>query len=109
MNIAAETKNVTWFEQARSGQELKQTSRIGKHRPMPKLRKVTAFVSPELLAAAQAHTGAGASETLRRGLESLVHQAFYDRLKALKGTVQFDADLVGLRDDREFHERGEQK
>jgi hypothetical protein len=74
---------------------------------MSEMRKITAFVPAELLSSAQAYTGEGITETLRRGLEKLAHQAFYDRLKALKGKVKFDDfDLDDLRHDREFDEHG---
>lgn len=73
---------------------------------MSEMRKITAFVPAELLAAAQEHTGEGVTETLRQGLERLAHQAFYDRLRALKGKVKFDVDLDELREDREFDEHG---
>ena len=74
---------------------------------MTEMRKITAFVPAELLAAAQAHTGEGVTETLRLALEKLARQAFYDELKALKGKVSFDDfDLEELRRDREFDEHG---
>jgi hypothetical protein len=73
---------------------------------MSDMRKITAFVPAKLLAAAQAHTGEGVTETLRQGLEKIAHQAFYDRLRALKGKVKFDVDLDTLREDREFDGRG---
>jgi hypothetical protein len=74
---------------------------------MSEMRKITAFVPAELLASAQAYTGEGVTETLRQGLEKLAHQAFYDRLRALKGKVKFDDfDLAELRRDREFDAHG---
>jgi hypothetical protein len=73
---------------------------------MNDMRKITAFVPAKLLAAAQAHTGEGVTETLRQGLEKITHQAFYDRLRALKGKVRFDVDLDTLREDRDFDEHG---
>ena len=76
---------------------------------MSEMRKITAFVPAELLASAQAYTGEGVTETLRQGLEKLAHQAFYDRLRALKGKVKFDIDLDELREDREFDEHGNVK
>ena len=69
-------------------------------------RIVEAEAAADLLAAAQEHTGEGVTETLRQGLEKLAHQAFYDRLRALKGKVKFDVDLEELREDREFDEHG---
>jgi hypothetical protein len=76
---------------------------------MSEMRKITAFVPAELLASAQAYTGEGVTETLRQGLEKLAHQAFYDRLRALKGKVKFDISLDELREDREFDEHGNVK
>ena len=74
---------------------------------MSELRKITAFVPSETLAAAQDYTGQGVTETLRIALETLAHQRFYDRLKALKGKVKFDDfDLEELRRDREFDAHG---
>ena len=76
-------------------------------RRMSEMRKITAFVPAKLLASAQAYTGEGVTETLRQGLEKLAHQAFYDRLRALKGKVKFDDfDLDELRRDREFDAHG---
>ena len=74
---------------------------------MSEMRKITAYVPVKLLASAQAYTGEGVTETLRQGLEKLAHQAFYDRLRALKGKVKFDDfDLDELRRDREFDAHG---
>lgn len=73
------------------------------------MRKITAFVPADLLASAQAYTGEGVTETLRQALEKLAHQAFYDRLRALKGKVKFDISLDELREDREFDEHGNVK
>jgi len=76
---------------------------------MSEMRKITAFVPADLLASAQAYTGEGVTETLRQALEKLAHQAFYDRLRALKGKVKFDISLDELREDREFDEHGNVK
>jgi ubiquinone biosynthesis protein UbiJ len=74
---------------------------------MAEMRKITAFLPAKSLASAQAYTGEGVTETLRIALEKLNHQAFYERLKALKGKVKFDDfDLEELRRDREFDEHG---
>jgi hypothetical protein len=74
---------------------------------MTEMRKITAFVPADLLASAQAYTGEGITETLRQALERLARQAFYDRLRALKGKVKFDDfDLHELRRDREFDRHG---
>lgn len=81
----------------------------GNFRRMTEMRKITAFVPAKLLESAQAYTGEGVTETLRQALEKLSHQAFYERLKALKGKVKFDIDLDELREDREFDEHGNVK
>jgi hypothetical protein len=74
---------------------------------MSEMRKITAFVPAEMLAAAQAYTGEGVTETLRIALEKLARQSFYEKLKALKGKVRFDDfDLDELRRDREFDAHG---
>jgi hypothetical protein len=74
---------------------------------MTEVRKITAFVPVEALAAAQAYTGEGVTETLRIALETLARESFYKRLKALKGKVKFDDfDLDELRRDREFDAHG---
>jgi ubiquinone biosynthesis protein UbiJ len=75
---------------------------------MSELRKITAFLPAKSLAAAQAYTGQGVTETLRIALEKLNRQAFYERLKALRGKVKFDDfNLEELRRDREFDEHGD--
>jgi hypothetical protein len=74
---------------------------------MTDVRKITAFVPVEALAAAQAYTGEGVTETLRIALEKLARESFYKKLKALKGKVKFDDfDLDELRRDREFDAHG---
>jgi hypothetical protein len=74
---------------------------------MSEMRKITAFLPAELLATAQAQTGAGLTETLRKSLEEMVRREAYRRLRALRGTVNFDDfDLEALRSDREFDEQG---
>jgi len=74
---------------------------------MNEMRKVTAFLPGKTLESAQAYTGEGVTETLRIALEKLVREAFYEKLKALKGKVKFDDfDLDELRRDREFDAHG---
>jgi hypothetical protein len=74
---------------------------------MTEMRKITAFLPAKALAAAQAYTGEGVTETLRIALEKLGRESFYKRLKALKGKVKFDDfDLADLRRDREFDSHG---
>jgi hypothetical protein len=74
---------------------------------MSEMRKITAFIPAKSLAAAQAYTGEGVTETLRIAIERLAYRGFYDRLRALKGKVSFDDfDLDELRRDREFDAHG---
>ena len=74
---------------------------------MTEMRKITAYIPAKLLASAQAHTGEGVTETLRKGLEKLAHERFYERLRALRGKVKFDDfNLEELRRDRELDEHG---
>jgi ubiquinone biosynthesis protein UbiJ len=74
---------------------------------MSEMRKITAFVPAQTLAAAQAYTGEGVTETLRIALEKLARQSFYEKLRALRGKVKFDDfNLDELRRDREFDEHG---
>lgn len=74
---------------------------------MSEMRKITAFLPAELLAEAQAKTGVGVTETLRRGLEEMLRRDAYRQLRALRGKVNFDDfDLAELRKDRVFDERG---
>jgi hypothetical protein len=76
---------------------------------MSEMRKITAFVPAQTLAAAQAYTGEGVTETLRIALEKLARASFYERFRALRGKVKFDIDLDTLREDREFDEHGNVK
>jgi hypothetical protein len=74
---------------------------------MSEMRKVTAFLPAELIDQAQAKTGAGVTETLRRSLEEMLRRDAYRQLRALRGKVKFDDfDLDDLRKDRVFDERG---
>lgn len=74
---------------------------------MSEMRKITAFLPAETLAAAQAYTGEGVTETLRIALEKLARQSFYEKLRALRGKVKFDDfNLEQLRRDREFDDHG---
>ena len=74
---------------------------------MSEMRKITVFVPAELVSQAQAVTGAGVTETLRRSLEEMLRRDAYRQLLALRGKVNFeDFDLDELRKDRELDERG---
>lgn len=70
---------------------------------MSAVRKITAILPADLLDAAQNATGAGVTETLRQGLESLKRQAFGRKLLELQGTVDFSGfDLDELREDKVY-------
>jgi len=74
---------------------------------MSEMRKITVFVPAKLLASAQDYTEKGVTETVREGLERLSRARFYERLRALKGKVNFDDfNLDELRRDRELDEHG---
>jgi hypothetical protein len=63
-------------------------------------RKITVHVAPGLLAQAQKATGAGISETVRKGLELLAASEAYDQLLKMRGKVKFSINLSELREDR---------
>lgn len=65
------------------------------------IRKITVHVPEDLLAAAQAETGEGVTETVRRGLELLRRARAYRELAKLRGKIKFDMTLEDIRRDRE--------
>jgi nitrate reductase beta subunit len=67
---------------------------------MKKMRKITVRVPVDLLAAAQMETGAGITETVRKGLEMLRRARAYRQMEKLRGKVKFDLSLDELRNDR---------
>jgi len=67
---------------------------------MGHLRKITAHVPERLLAQAQAATGEGVTETVRRGLAMLAAARASQRLLRLRGKMKIDLDLRELRRDR---------
>ena len=73
---------------------------------MTEMRKITAILPAKLLAASQAATGEGVTETLRRALEAMNHADWCRRMLALEGRVPLDIDLDALREDREFDASG---
>ena len=63
--------------------------------------KKTLHIDESLLAEARAATGACSdTETVRRGLEAVVRDAAYQRLRALRGKEPRAADVRRRRDDR---------
>lgn len=69
---------------------------------MTEMRKITAVVPADLLARAQAETGAGISETLRIALQKMAHDRFYRGLQALKGKVFLEIDIEESRADKSY-------
>ena len=67
---------------------------------MRELQKITAHVPADLLRRAQAATGKGITETVRRGLDLLVAAKAAEELRRLRGKVHLDIDLAELRRDR---------
>ena len=63
-------------------------------------QKITVHVSADLLAKAQAATGQGVTATVREGLRMVATRAAYQRLRELRGKVEFSIDLDRLREDR---------
>ena len=64
-------------------------------------KKITVDVSTLLLKEAQAVTGEGISETVRRGLQLLAASRAYAKAKTLRGKVKFAKSAGELREDRE--------
>lgn len=70
---------------------------------MPIVRKITASLPVDLLEAAQNATGAGVTETLRQGLESLKRREFGRMMLELRGKIDFSGfDLDELREDKVY-------
>lgn len=63
-------------------------------------QKITVRVPADLLAKAQAATGQGVTATVREGLRMMETRAAYQRLRELRGKVEFSIDLDRLREDR---------
>ncbi len=63
-------------------------------------QKITVHVPADLLAKAQAATGQGVTATVREGLRMVATRTAYQRLRALRGKVEFSIDLDHLREDR---------
>ena len=80
----------------------KRDERRRPHRQEPGLRKITVEVSDKDLAAAQAYTGQGVTETVRAALKKLAQARSQEEFRKLYGTYQFKLDLDELRKDREW-------
>jgi len=67
---------------------------------MKNARKITVEVPPDLMEKAQRATGAGITETVRKGLRLVAASHAYARLLQLRGKVRFSRSLSELKDDR---------
>lgn len=67
---------------------------------MPEMRKITVEVPDADLAAAQAVTGAGVTETVRAALKKLASIRAQQKLLELRGKVNFSMTLDEMRYDR---------
>jgi hypothetical protein len=66
---------------------------------MGEMRKITVEIPAELLAAAQAESGAGVTETVRQGLAVLKHRQAFRQMQALRGKVKFSRSYEEMRED----------
>jgi hypothetical protein len=69
---------------------------------MGDLRKITVCVPADVLAMAQAYTGAGVTETVRAALKKLASVQAQQELLKLRGKVKFSLTSDELREDREL-------
>jgi hypothetical protein len=67
---------------------------------MKAAHKVTVQLPDELLHKAQAATGAGITQTIRRGLELVAAGRAFEDLRRLRGRVKLSLNLRRVRDDR---------
>jgi hypothetical protein len=78
---------------------------IDKRRATPsdpnKLRKITVEVSEKDLAAAQAYTGEGVTETVRAALQRLAQIRLQNEFRKLRGAVRFSMTIDEMKYDRE--------
>ena len=68
---------------------------------MGEMRKITVEVPADDLAAAQALTGGGVSDTVRAALRKLRAIQAQRELAKLRGKVKFSVDLMALRKDED--------
>ncbi len=68
--------------------------------PMIEQTKTTVQVPRELLTKARESTGKGITATVLQGLRLLAAQEAYQKLRNLKGKVQFSLQVDQLREDR---------
>ena len=67
---------------------------------MGNAKKITVEVPEELLKDAQAQTGQGVSETVRRGLQLLAAAQSFQELRNMKGKVKFSKTTDELKHDQ---------
>jgi hypothetical protein len=67
---------------------------------VPKGRKITIEVPPDLLKKAQRASGSGVTQTVRAGLVLLAASRVYDRIRQFRGKVRFSKTVAELKDDR---------
>lgn len=63
-------------------------------------QKITVHVPVRLLSSAMEATGEGVTATVREGLRMVATRSAYQRLRELRGKVDFSIDLERLREDR---------
>jgi Arc/MetJ-type ribon-helix-helix transcriptional regulator len=64
-------------------------------------KKITVEVPEDLLRSAQAQTGKGISETVRRALMLLAAAQSYRELREMKGKIKFSRTYKELKHDRQ--------
>ena len=72
----------------------------GRMRVMQTARKITVEVPQELLEKAQRASGAGITETVRKGLQFVAASRTYAHLRELRGKVRFSRRVAELKADR---------
>lgn len=80
---------------------MKASIDYGTNTGMSEMRKITVEVSEADLAAAQAYTGAGVTETVREALKRLRSVRAQQELLKLRGKVKFDMTWQEMKYDRE--------
>jgi len=68
---------------------------------MGEMRKITVEVPEDLLSSAQAQTGEGVTETVRKALRKFVSIGAQRELLKLRGKVKFGVDLMALRKEED--------
>jgi len=66
---------------------------------MGEMRKITIEIPADLLAAAQAESGAGVTETVRQGLAALKQRQAFKQMQSLRGKVTFSRSYDEMRKD----------